>query len=588
MDPIARQGGEAERGGNVAGGVGGSADSRPRLDDSYYRELFANLTDAVVLLSADDRVLEVNRAFERIFGYADEEACGRLINDLIVPERPRRPGHRRCPSGCRGGEMVAAETSRSPQGRRGDRRPGARLSAVSRWPADRHLRHLQRHHHAPPGRAHPASAGRGDGLGGQRHLHHQPRRPDRVGQPGVHRAHRLRRRGDPGLDARAARLGALGRRAQPARLAAAGGRRGLAWRRSWPATRAAACSPSSRRSSRWSTARSGIDHFVVMQEDISDRLEAERRIHHMAQHDFLTDLPNRYAFGEQLESELDRVGRSGGAVAAMILDLDHFKDINDSYGHARGRRAAGRGGAPAAPPAAQERRPGALRRRRVRHHPDRAGRLRRRQRAGAGACSRRSASRSRCAARRSTSAPASASPSTRRGQREAKSLIKRADMALYRAKADGRDSFRFYEQEMDREVRRRMWMGQELRGAARAPGAVPRVPAAAVAGDRRGQRRRGAAALAAFGPRAGAPERVHRRRRGQRRDRADRRVGAAHGLRSGAGAGRSRHGLPPAGGGQPVGRSSSATAGWSTPSRRPSPTAVWRPSCSSSSSPRAS
>ena len=51
------------------------------------------------------------------------------------------------------------------------------------------------------------------------------------------------------------------------------------------------------------------------------------------------------------------------------------------------------------------------------------------------------------------------------GPSEARSLIKRADMALYRAKADGRDSFRFYEQEMDREVRRRMWMGQELRGA---------------------------------------------------------------------------------------------------------------------------
>ena len=88
---------------------------RPRLDDSYYRELFANLSDAVVLLSADDRVLEVNRAFERIFGYSGEEACGRLINDLIVPDEHGDQATA-LSDRVRGGEMVAVETTRARKG----------------------------------------------------------------------------------------------------------------------------------------------------------------------------------------------------------------------------------------------------------------------------------------------------------------------------------------------------------------------------------------------------------------------------------------------------------------------------------------
>ena len=87
---IVEQGDGTDTRGNSASN--GPADRRPQLDDSYYRELFANLSDAVVLLSADDLVLEVNRAFERIFGYTGEEACGRFINDLIVPAQR---GHRK-------------------------------------------------------------------------------------------------------------------------------------------------------------------------------------------------------------------------------------------------------------------------------------------------------------------------------------------------------------------------------------------------------------------------------------------------------------------------------------------------------------
>src|SRR5262249_81883 len=48
--------------------------------------VFARVPEGVVLLDLDDRILQVNPEFTRVFGYAQEEACGRLINELIVPE----------------------------------------------------------------------------------------------------------------------------------------------------------------------------------------------------------------------------------------------------------------------------------------------------------------------------------------------------------------------------------------------------------------------------------------------------------------------------------------------------------------------
>jgi diguanylate cyclase len=52
--------------------------------------------------------------------------------------------------------------------------------------------------------------------------------------------------------------------------------------------------------------------------------------------DPLSGLPNRLLFGERLDQELSRVRRSGGGLAVMFLDLDRFKDVNDTYGHAVG------------------------------------------------------------------------------------------------------------------------------------------------------------------------------------------------------------------------------------------------------------
>ncbi|MEO6396587.1 MAG: EAL domain-containing protein [Devosia sp.] len=79
---------------------------------------------------------------------------------------------------------------------------------------------------------------------------------------------------------------------------------------------------------------------VLLFEDITERVRAEERINFMAHYDALTGLPNRGYFGEQVQSDLDRrrESRSSAPVTLMIVDIDDFKHVNDTAGHLIGDR----------------------------------------------------------------------------------------------------------------------------------------------------------------------------------------------------------------------------------------------------------
>lgn len=78
--------------------------------------------------------------------------------------------------------------------------------------------------------------------------------------------------------------------------------------------------------------------YVCFFSDMSERKASEKRIHRLAYYDSLTQLPNRTLFQDRLHSSLQLASRRGAWVALMFLDLDRFKPINDSLGHAAGDR----------------------------------------------------------------------------------------------------------------------------------------------------------------------------------------------------------------------------------------------------------
>jgi diguanylate cyclase (GGDEF)-like protein/PAS domain S-box-containing protein len=188
--------------------------------------------------------------------------------------------------------------------------------------------------------------------------------------------------------------------------------------------------------------------WVATYEDITEICHAEAQISHMARHDPLTDLPNRTLFREQMEHALSSVRRNE-QLAVLFFDLDHFKQVNDSFGHsvgddllkavARRLRECVRGTDTIARLGGDE---FAVVQVGTHSQPTEAALLASRlvdvisapydlddQRVVIGA-----------------SVGVSIAPVD---SSDPDQLMKNADMALYRAKADGRGTYRFFEPEMD-------------------------------------------------------------------------------------------------------------------------------------------
>jgi diguanylate cyclase (GGDEF)-like protein len=212
------------------------------------------------------------------------------------------------------------------------------------------------------------------------------------------------------------------------------------------------------------TAPIGDGGAVRTYTDITTRKEVEKHIAHMARHDALTELPNRLLLRERLEEALARLGPRGEMLAVLGLDLDRFKAVNDTLGHPVGDVLL---------KAVAARIRGCL------SEQDTIGRLGGDEFAiiQVGAKQPHGA---RLLAQRLVEAmpePFSVEGNTLNvgvsigialapsDGLDVDTLLKRADLALYRAKAEGRSRFSFFEAGMDTEAQARRALETDLREA---------------------------------------------------------------------------------------------------------------------------
>lgn len=79
-----------------------------------------------------------------------------------------------------------------------------------------------------------------------------------------------------------------------------------------------------------------ITHYMAIKNDITEKKRSEEKIHYLANYDVLTGLPNRVQLNERIAYSINVAKRNAGEVAILFLDLDRFKDINDTLGHSVG------------------------------------------------------------------------------------------------------------------------------------------------------------------------------------------------------------------------------------------------------------
>jgi diguanylate cyclase len=208
--------------------------------------------------------------------------------------------------------------------------------------------------------------------------------------------------------------------------------------------------------------RNGVDTVFAIR-DISERKAAEGWIEHLAYHDPLTGLANRALFTDRLAQAIVLAERSHHGIALICLDLDRFKSVNDLLGHPGGDRVLVEAGA---------------RVRRVVRDMDTAARLGgdefavvqqlASQREAAFLAERMLAELSQpyeIDGRQVTIGTSIGIALFPADGQDATTLMKNADLALYRAKSDGRGVFRCFEPEMDARVQERRAMEEDLRQA---------------------------------------------------------------------------------------------------------------------------
>ena len=76
-----------------------------------------------------------------------------------------------------------------------------------------------------------------------------------------------------------------------------------------------------------------VTHYVCVFSDITELKESQDKLDHLAHHDPLTALPNRLLFQDRLQHAMIRAAREGEALAVLFIDLDRFKNVNDTLGH---------------------------------------------------------------------------------------------------------------------------------------------------------------------------------------------------------------------------------------------------------------